>query len=165
MLGMDFYTVNCKLSIEGTTLKQTYLTGTLTHRIILSLFILGVVINSGLDKLAIAQESGKVGKYISLVLPAVVVLMYAGILFVILFRLYWWNKIDISSIERIRVVTGEVKGLETRVVVTLKSRRYKPFHFRTLENQVAVFVDALCAVNPTIEVERVEAVKESSFLF
>ena len=149
---MDFVTVDSKLLVEGTTIRQKRLTNTLTRNFFIYAFFFLWFIDQFITKIAVAQETGKATKWISVVIFGLILLLYVGALYDFVFRRYWKNKLDISNINKIRVSSSD-EGLETNVVVTLKSKRYKLFKFRTLEKQYDNFIETVRSINPNIRFE------------
>jgi hypothetical protein len=149
--SMDFVTVDSKLSVEGNIIKQKRLTNTFSRIFFLYAFFLLWFINAFIEKIALAQQTGKGTMWISVIISGIILLLYVGVLYDFLFRRYWKNQLDISNINKITVKPSD-EGLETNVVVTLKSKRYKLYKFRILEKQYEDFIETVRSINPSIQV-------------
>ena len=147
---MDFITVDSKISIEGTTIKQKRLTNNSTRSYLVSAFFFLWFISVFDDKIARAQDKGSIMSWVSVGFFGLIIFLYILLLCDILFRRYWRNKINIEHIAKIKTAPSD-EGLETHVVVTLKSKRYKLFKFRTLEKQHDLFIQKVQSINPNIQ--------------
>jgi hypothetical protein len=136
--------------VEGNTITQKRLTSTFSRNFFLYALFFLWFIDAFIEKIAVARETGKAAKWISVVFFGIILLLYAGILYDFLFRRYWKNQLEISSIHKVRMTLSD-EGLDTNVVVTLKSKRYKLFKFRTLEKQYDSFVQTVRSINPNIQ--------------
>ncbi len=146
---MEFTTTDGKLILEGTIIKQKRLTHTRRRNIVLYSYFLLFFIDLTIDKINIANETGKASKWISVFIYGLILLLYVGSILDFLFRQYLKNKVDISKIEKIKTYKSD-EGLETNIVLTMKSKRYKRYNFRTLENQYEQLVDNIYSLNPSI---------------
>lgn len=128
------------------------MTNTFTQNFFVYAFLFLWFIDQFITKIAVAIDTGKATKWVSVIIFALILLLYVGVLYDFVFRRYWKNNLDISNINKIRV-SSSYEGLETNVVVTLKSKRYKQFKFRTLEKQYEDFIEAIRSNNPSIHLE------------
>lgn len=147
---MDFVTVDSNLFVEGTTIKQKRLTKTFTKIFFIYAFFFLWFIDQFIAKISIALETGKVTKWVSVVIFGLILLLFIGTLYDFVFKRYWKDKMDILNINKIRVFPSD-EGLEINVVVTLKSNRYKLFKFRALEKQYDSFIETIRSINPDIQ--------------
>ena len=147
---MEFTTTDGKLILKGTTIKQKRLTNTRRRNIILFCYFLLFFVDLFIDKINIANETGKTSKWVSVCIYGLILLLYIGIILDFLFRQYLKSKVDISKIEKIITYKTE-DGLETNVILTMKSKRYKRYNFRTLENQYNLLIDKIGSLNPNIQ--------------
>ncbi len=144
---MEFVTTDSKITINGTTLSQKRNTNAYLRNGILYLFFFTFLLNMLSEKIDIAMLAGRPYKWIIVGFLGLLLLLYIGLLIVFLFKQHWKNKIDISTIREITAAESD-KPFETDVVLRLNSKRYKVYHFRTLENQVENFIAALQTINP-----------------
>jgi len=147
---MEFTTTDGKLLLEGTAIKQKRLTNARRRNIFLYCFFLLFLINVFVEKLGIAQETQKRTKWISVSIYGIALLLYLGVLFDFFFRQYLKDKVYINKIVKIRSFpSGE--GLDTNVVLTMQSKKYKLYKFRTLEKQAEAFIETVRSINPTTQ--------------
>jgi hypothetical protein len=149
---MDYITIDGKLSIEGATISQKRLNNTVRLYNVLYAYFFIWAIDAFNDRLTIALDTGRVTRWISAGFFGVVILIFVLVIAEALIRRSWKRKIDISQISRIRVAESD-EGLETHVFVTLNSKRYKQYKFRTLEKQYAGFVETIQSINPGIQIK------------
>src|SRR5438045_9637483 len=113
---MDFLTVDSKLSVEGSTIKQKRLTNTFTRNFFLYAFFFLWFINAFIERIAVAQETGRATRWISVAIFGIILLLYSGVLYDFIFRRYWRNKLAISNINKIKVSPSD-DGVETNVTL------------------------------------------------
>lgn len=147
---MEFITTDGKLLIQDYTITQKRLTNTRRRNIFLYCFFLLFFINVFIERLEIAQVADKTTKWVSVCIYGLVLLFYSLIMLDFLFRQYLKSKVDISKIDKIKLYRSE-EGLETNIVLTMKSKRYKHYKFRTLERQFETLVETIRSLNPTIQ--------------
>ena len=147
---MNYVTVDSKLFIEGNEIRQKRVTKDLSQKILVSAFFFLWFIDLFIKKLNTALDTGHAGKWVLVSFYGILLLLYAGIIYDFIFRRYWKNKVAVSNIKKIKIVPSD-NGLETDVVVTVKSNRYKLYRFRTLENQYDDFIDKIRSINPSIQ--------------
>jgi len=149
---MKFTTAIGKLSIKETTIRQSRIIEKGIETQILKLVGLGFILYTVCYEFILPNfENWNPAKRVimyavfSIVIVSLLIQVYEFI-----FLKHWGKDLSIPSIEKINITTGNNK-LETKVGITLKSKRIKSYHFRTLENQHPAFIDALCAINPDIK--------------
>ncbi len=147
---MEFITTDGKLLLEGNTIKQKRLTNTRRTNILLYCYFLLFIINLTVERIDIAQVAGKTSRWISVGIHGVFLLLYIGVLFEFLFRQYLKSNVDILKIDKITTYPSD-EGLETNVVLTMKSKRYKHYKFRTLEKQYDRFIETIRSSNPNTQ--------------
>ncbi len=147
---MNYVTVDSKLFIEGNEIRQKRVTKDLSQKILVSAFFFLWFIDLFIKKLNTALDTGHAGKWVLVSFYGILLLLFAGIIYDFIFRRYWKNKVAVSNIKKIKIVPSD-NGLETDVVVTVKSNRYKLYRFRTLENQYDDFIDKIRSINPSIQ--------------
>ena len=147
---MNYVTVDSKLFIEGNEIRQKRVTKDLSQKILVSAFFFLWFIDLFIKKLNTALDTGHAGKWVLVSFYGILLLLFAGIIYDFIFRRYWKNKVAVSNIKKIKIVPSN-NGLETDVVVTVKSNRYKLYRFRTLENQYDDFIDKIRSINPSIQ--------------
>jgi hypothetical protein len=147
---MEFITTDSKLVIEGKTIKQKRLTTTHKRNLLLYTFFFFFGLNLLIDKIDLARETGKISKWVLVVILSAILLGYVALILEYIFRRSWKNKIDILNVDKIKTFQSD-EGLETSVELSLKSRRYKIYKFRILEKQVDGFVEALRSINPNTQ--------------
>ena len=147
---MNYVTVDSKLFIEGNEIRQKRVTKDLSQKILVSAFFFLWFIDLFIKKLNTALDTGHAGKWVLVSFYGILLLLYAGIIYDFIFRRYWKNKVAVSNIKKIKIVPSD-NGLETDVVVTVKSNRYKLYRFRTLENQYDDFINKIRSINPSIQ--------------
>ena len=91
-----------------------------------------------------------VGDYISILLKIIGALVIIYLFYYLIFRKNWSKKLYINQIKRIDVDKEE---LETDVTIVFQNNRKKDLVFRTLENQVEPFIEALKKRNTRIEIK------------
>lgn len=148
---MELTTTDGKLIIDGTIIKQKRLTNTRRRNLILYCYFFIFLVDLTIDKIDIAMETQKTSKWIGVGIYGIILLLYIGIAIDFFFRQYLKNKVDISKIDKLKTYSSH-EGLETNVVLTMKSKRYKRYVFRTLENQYEQLVDKIQSSNSSIQV-------------
>ncbi|MES1218570.1 MAG: hypothetical protein ABUT20_23910 [Bacteroidota bacterium] len=144
---MEFITTDGKLFIDGNMLSQKRLSNTHRRNLYLFAFFFLYFINLFVEKIESALETGKIFKWVSVFIFGAILLLFVALLIDFIFKLSWKKSIDISTIDKIETIQSE-EGLETSVELTLRSKRYKKYNFRTLEKQVDSFIHTLRSINP-----------------
>lgn len=147
---MELTTTDGKLIIEGSIIRQKRLTNTRRRNFILYCYFLLFFVDLTIDKIDVANETGKTSKWIGVGIYSLILLLYIGIALDFLFRQYLKNKVDISQVKKVRTYNND-EGLETNVILTMKSNRYKRYVFRTLENQYVQLVDKIQSLNSNVQ--------------
>jgi hypothetical protein len=152
--NMEFITKDSRLYIEGSIIKQRRIIETNKSYILAYAFMFLYIISQ------LTGEMGKIGKdgikpdWFHIVLYGgfclVFALWFGYGFYVFLIRRTWKSKISISEIRIIKITPGE-EGLETEAKLIFMNGRYKSYIFRTLENQVNGFTEALKSINPAIQ--------------
>lgn len=150
MNKMELTTTDGKLIIEGSIIRQKRLTNTRRRNFILYCYFLLFFVDLTIDKIDVANETGKTSKWIGVGIYSLILLLYIGIALDFLFRQYLKNKVDISQVKKVRTYNND-EGLETNVILTMKSNRYKRYVFRTLENQYVQLVDKIQSLNSNVQ--------------
>ena len=153
---MEFITINSKLTIKDSSIHQKYLVTWFSRGFYVSAFFFIWALNTFFEKIDVAREKGNSSGWVSVVIFGFLLLVYLVIACDFVFRRYWKSRLEISRITVIKLGQDET-GLETNMILKLRSGRYKPLRFRTLENQFERFVEAICSVNPGVEVIRTES--------
>ncbi len=148
---MELTTTDGKLIIDGTIIRQKRLTDTRKRNFIFYCYFLLFFVDLTIDKIDIATETDKTSKWIGVGIYSLILLLYIGIALDFLFRQYLKNKVDISKVDKIKTYASE-ECLETNVILTMKSKRYKRYVFRTLENQYDTLVDKIQSLNPSVQI-------------
>ena len=94
----------------------------------------------------------KITEYIDFGLRILGMIAIVGILYYILFMKKSKKNLIINEIKRVDIDKGE---LETEVTLVFNNRREKELEFRTLENQVNPFIEALKKRNTRIEIKHI----------
>jgi len=148
---MELTTTDGKLIIDGTIIKQKRLTNTRRRNLILYSYFFLFFVDLIIDKIDIAKETQKTSKWIGVGIYGIILLLYIGIAIDFFFRQYLKNKVDITKIDKLKTYSSD-EGLETNVVLTMKSKRYKRYVFRTLENQYEQLVDKIQSLNSNVQI-------------
>ncbi|TXI80851.1 MAG: hypothetical protein E6Q39_02115 [Crocinitomicaceae bacterium] len=148
---MELTTTDGKLIIDGTIIRQKRLTNTRRRNFILYCYFLFFFVDLTIDKIDIAKETDKTSKWVGVGIYSLILLLYIGIALDFLFRQYLKSKVDISKVDKIKTYTSD-EGLETNVILTMKSKRYKRYVFRTLENQYDQLVDRIQSLNSSVQI-------------
>jgi hypothetical protein len=148
---MELTTTDGKLIIEGTIIRQKRLTNTRRRNFILYCYFLLFFVDLTIDKIDIAKETDKTSKWVGVGIYSLILLLYIGIALDFLFRQYLKSKVDISRVDKIKTYASD-EGLETNVILTMKSKRYKRYVFRTLENQYDQLVDKIKSLNSSVQI-------------
>ena len=88
--------------------------------------------------------------YVSFSLRLTVVIIIVALVFYYLLRYNWYNTIKINSVEAIEI---EQNNNETELTIITSNKREKIIVFRTLENQVEPFIEALKRGNSRIVIK------------
>lgn len=104
-----------------------------------------------IEKIDIARETQKISKWIGVGIYSIILLLYVGVVIDFLFRQYLKNNVDISKIGKVKTYNSD-EGLETSVVLIMKSKRYKKYVFRTLENQHNQLIEKIQSLNSSVQI-------------
>lgn len=88
--------------------------------------------------------------YVRFSLRLTVVIIIVALVFYYLLRYNWYNTIKINSVEAIEI---EQNNNETELTIITSNKREKIIVFRTLENQVEPFIEALKRGNSRIVIK------------
>ena len=88
--------------------------------------------------------------YVGFSLRLTVVIIIVALVFYYLLRYNWYNTIKINSVEAIEI---EQNNNETELTIITSNKREKIIVFRTLENQVEPFIEALKRGNSRIVIK------------
>lgn len=148
---MELTTTDGKLIIDGAIIKQKRLTNTRRRNILLYCYFFLFFSDLVIDKIDAAREVQKTSKWIGVGFYSIILLLYIGIAVDFLFRQYLKSKVDISKIEKVKTYSSD-EGLETNVILTMKSKRYKRYAFRTLEKQYDQLIDKIQSLNSSVQI-------------
>ena len=90
--------------------------------------------------------------YVRFSLRLTVVIIIVALVFYYLLRYNWYNTIKINSVEAIEI---EQNNNETELTIITSNKREKIIVFRTLENQVEPFIEALKRGNSRIVIKQI----------
>lgn len=90
--------------------------------------------------------------YVRFSLRLTVVIIIVALVFYYLLRYNWYNTIKINSVEAIEI---EQNNNETELTIITSNKREKTIVFRTLENQVEPFIEALKRGNSRIVIKQI----------
>lgn len=90
--------------------------------------------------------------YVGFSLRLTVVIIIVALVFYYLLRYNWYNTIKINSVEAIEI---EQNNNETELTIITSNKREKIIVFRTLENQVEPFIEALKRGNSRIVIKQI----------
>ena len=90
--------------------------------------------------------------YVGFSLRLTVAIIIVALVFYYLLRYNWYNTIKINSVEAIEI---EQNNNETELTIITSNKREKIIVFRTLENQVEPFIEALKRGNSRIVIKQI----------
>jgi hypothetical protein len=134
----EFITSNGKVIRERDVLFVRNLNFSFRDTIFAELFSFLVWITFSLFNLFETEKDN--ADYFGAIFFLIMALFHAGPLYDILFKRSLSNRISLNRITSFQIKPDEV-GLETFVILHLKSGRYKKINFRTLEKQYEPFTE------------------------
>lgn len=149
--SMEFITTDGKLMVNERLIQQKRLVPTSNRNTALRIYFLLFFINLLVEKVASIQQTGKLLLWIPIAFYALIILLFLFWILDFLFRQHLKKHVDILQIAKIKTVKSE-SGLETSVVLTMQSNRYKQYDFRTLENQHQLLIETIIGLNPNVQI-------------
>lgn len=90
--------------------------------------------------------------YVGFSLRLTVAIIIVALVFYYLLRYNWYNTIKINTVETIEI---EQNNNETELTIITSNKREKTIVFRTLENQVEPFIEAIQRGNSRIVIKQI----------
>ncbi len=111
------------------------------------LLLIAILITYKGQKNIFANELNSTKNYLSFTLSIVMILIIIALTLFYVFK-YNWN--DTISINKIETIEKEENDSEVELNIITSNKREKSIKFRTLENQVSPFIEALLKRNSRI---------------
>ncbi|TCP24252.1 hypothetical protein EV195_10654 [Tenacibaculum skagerrakense] len=149
----SFILVDGKIVVKSETL-QIYKDGGLLKEIKEKgwILIIAILLIYRIQQSVFTNNFESTMDYVRFSLRLTVVIIIVALVFYYLLRYNWYNTIKINSVEAIEI---EQNNNETELTIITSNKREKTIVFRTLENQVEPFIEALKRGNSRIVIKQI----------